>query len=247
MSATKKGRPQSPKLFEMCVPISTLVADVGAYTIEHSPTGKQYHGSTKNLYRRVIEHQNDLRSGKHSNNKLQELYDSGEGSFKLNFIPTTSPSEALVTEQNLIDTTNPDVLLNLSLDTSNDSTGMWKNPEVRERLTKARIGNKNALGTIHTEEFKQEATVRMLGNKHLVGHVHSVETRKKMSESALGKKRSQQEIDLAAEGRTKHRAVVDGVEYKNVAAAAVALGLSGGGVKKRCLSDKHPNYTLVPK
>ena len=55
------------------------------------------------------------------------------------------------------------------------------------------------------------------------------------------------EIDLAAEGRTKHRAVVDGVEYKNVAAAAVALGLSGGGVKKRCLSDKHPNYTLVPK
>jgi predicted GIY-YIG superfamily endonuclease len=61
------ARPQKPKIFQMDVEISTTEQKVGAYTIEHIDSGSVYHGSTGHLYRRVIEHQKDLRSGKHAN------------------------------------------------------------------------------------------------------------------------------------------------------------------------------------
>lgn len=240
------GRPQSPKIFKMEEEISTLEAKVGAYTIEDEETGKQYHGSTINLYRRVIEHQNDLRSNKHGNCNVQELFNSGK-KLTLKFFPTSTSEEAIRKEQELIDNTNKDLLLNRSYDAKNFVVGNWKNPELREQLSKSRLGNKNALGTKHTDEFKKNAAERLKGNKHLLGHTHTEETRKKMSEKRLGVKHTPEHIAASAEARTKERAVIDGVVYQNAAAAGKALGLNHKSVKYRCKSDKYPNFKLVPK
>lgn len=240
------ARPQKPKIFEMDIEISTLDRKVGAYTIEHLPTGAVYHGSTIHLYRRVIEHQNDLKGDKHGNSNLQKLYKEG-GDLKLSFHPTSSAEEAIRKEQELIDKTPKELLLNASFNAANTAAGMWENPVLRESISRARIGNKNAAGTEYTAERRAKQSQVMKGNQHLLGHHHSEESRAKMSASRKGRKCSSEHTAASAEGRTRERAVIDGIEYQNAAVAGKALGMSTSGVKKRCKSDKFPNWKLVPK
>lgn len=240
------ARPQKPKIFQMDTEISTTERKVGAYTIEHMPSGAVYHGSTVHLYRRVIEHQRDLRSGNHANQGLQELYTSG-GELELRFFPTATDKEALLKEQSLIDQTPKDKLLNRSFNTANTMAGLWDNPEVRATFSKSRKGNTNASGVRHTEEWKEQQAERMKGNKHALGSRHSEETRRRYTEQRTGRKLSPEHNAASAEGRTKERVIIDGETYQNAAAAGKVVGMTAGGVKKRCRSDKFPNWSLVPK
>ena len=240
------ARPQKPKIFQMDTEISTTERKVGAYTIEHMPSGAVYHGSTVHLYRRVIEHQKDLRSGNHANQGLQELYISG-GELELRFFPTATDKEALLKEQSLIDKTPKDKLLNRSFNTANTVAGLWDNPEVRATFSESRKGNTNASGVRHTDEWKAKKAAEMKGNQNLLGHKHSDETRKKLSARRAGVPLSEAHKAASAEGRTKERVVIDGKTYQNASVAARELGMSPEGVKKRCRSDKFPNWSLVPK
>lgn len=240
------ARPQKPKIFQIDTEISTTERKVGAYTIEHLPSGCVYHGSTVHLYRRVIEHQKDLRSGNHGNQGLQELYTSG-GELELRFFPTATDTEALLKEQSLIDQTPKDKLLNRSFNAANTMAGLWENPEVRAAFSESRKGNNNASGAKHTEEWKVKKAAEMKGNQHLLGHKHSDETRKKLSARKAGVPLSETHKAASAEGRTKERVVIDGETYQNAAAAGRAIGMTYEGVKKRCRSDKFPNWKLVPK
>lgn len=240
------ARPQKPKIFQMDTEISTTERKVGAYTIEHLPSGAVYHGSTVHLYRRVIEHQKDLRSGNHANQGLQELYTSG-GELELRFFPTATDKEALLKEQSLIDQTPKDKLLNRSFNTANTMAGLWDNPEVRATFSESRKGNTNASGVRHVDEWKAKKAAEMKGNQNLLGHKHSDETRKKLSARRAGVPLSPEHNATSAEGRTIERVVIDGETYQNASAAGKAVGMTAGGVKKRCRSDKFPNWSLVPK
>ncbi len=217
----------------------------GAYTLEH-PSGKRYHGSTDNLHRRLIEHRGTLSRKQHGNVKLQELV-ADNPVLKVNFIPTDSIETARLIESNLIAGESPNLLLNYALNTSNPLLGLNENPEVRERLKNAKLGNQNAAGSSHTAEWKTEQSRRMKGNQHLLGHKHSKETRKRMSEAAAGKTMSPEAIERAAKGRTKSSVEINGEVYFNLAVAAGATGLSRSGVEKRCKSEKYPNWKLIPK
>ena len=240
------ARPQKPKIFQMDTEISTTDRKVGAYTIEHLSSGAVYHGSTVHLYRRVIEHQKDLRSRKHANSNLQKLYETGE-ELKLHFFPAPSIEEALHKEQSLINQTPEEKLLNRSFNTTNTMAGLWENPVVRSSFSESRKGNTNASGTTRTDEWKAKKAVEMKGNTYALGHKHSAETRKKLSEKRSGTTLSPEHNAASAEGRTKERVIIDGETYQNAAAAGKAVGMTASGVKKRCRSDKFPNWGLVPK
>lgn len=242
----KVGRPQSSKIFVLDIDISTTVRDIGTYSILHVPSGKVYHGSTTHLYRRIIEHQRDLIRGNHRSPGLQKAYNEG-GTLKLTFYPQESSEDALDEEQRLIDATPKELLLNRAYDAKNTMSGLWKNPEVRSNMTKSRIGNVNAKGTVHTTEYKHKASERLKGNKHLLGHKHSDESRRKMSEARTGRKLSPEAIRKSALGRSKGTVWVNGILYPSISEAARCLGMSYTGIKGRCRSDKHPTWLFIPK
>ena len=245
----KAGRPTGPVYpRKIRVDFDTRLSDnlIGAYTITHVPSGKQYHGSTENLHRRLREHETDLRTKTHRNEGLQKLYQDS-GYLYLIFYPTETRDAAYALEQSLIDSTDLDFLLNVSYSSRNLMTGLWSNPNVREKFSKTRIGNKHAQGAVYSTERRQSISERLKGNKHLLGHVHNAESRKRMSIAGKGRKHTAEHVLNSSEGRTKYRINIDGVEYKNSAEAAKAIGMTAKGITKRCRSGKYPTWLEVKK
>jgi group I intron endonuclease len=221
--------------------------NIGVYTIRHSETEKEYHGSSKNIRRRLSEHRTDLNCHIHGNSKLQELA-AENANFEVSFTPTETVEDARKIEQERIDNTPSDRLLNLCLDTENFTVGLWKNPEIRKKFIEAKIGNTNNANRVWTQDQREEAARRMTGNKNLKGHVFTTESLLKMSESGRNKPaRGPEVIAQQAEGRTRHRVVIGDMVFQNSQKAADHLGVSFGCVKKRCASDNFPEYKLVPK
>lgn len=215
----------------------------GAYTLLHKATGKVYHGSSCDLNRRKNEHLASLARGEHSNSSLQNCV-RADPSLELTIYPTAGMEDALDLEQWMIDNTPEESLLNISKNARSSMTGINEVLSVKEKLSKTRAGNKNALGTKHTEDFKQAASERMSGNRNLQGYKHSVDTRTKMSQAHTGKKPNAEAILKSAIGRTKRNIVIDNVEYLNAAAAAKVIGITDGGINKRCKSINFPNYSF---
>lgn len=92
--------------------------EVGAYTILHCSSGKQYHGSTDDINRRIIEHKGDLTRHEHGNPGLTECFLESPV-FELFFYKTYDITEARNIEQQLIDNTDKNKLLNVSLSVIN--------------------------------------------------------------------------------------------------------------------------------
>ncbi|MNF21503.1 NUMOD3 motif (2 copies) [compost metagenome] len=222
------------------------IKECGAYTITHDATGKQYHGSTSDLHRRLKEHRNDLIRGDHGNKALQELAGS-DGSFTVTFDKATSIEEARYVEGQRIQQALPEQRLNVSLEPVNPLKNWTANPEMRERVSESRLGNANAAGQVFTEDRRMAASERMLGNTHLTGHRHTEETRQRMSEAHRGKPKSPEAIRKAALGRSTGTVSIDGVTHLSLADAARAVGMSIDGVKKRCKSNKHETWCFTPK
>lgn len=215
----------------------------GAYELKHVASGKVYYGSTGDLERRRREHLNSLRRGDHHNHALQELV-RDDPNVELIFYPTGSLDEARALEQERI---NQATGLNVAVDATTSVNGIMSVPEVAARHSAKLTGNTNALGSKHTQEWKEQQAERMKGNKHALGSRHSEETRRRYTEQRTGRKLSPEHNAASAEGRTKERVIIDGETYQNAAMAGKAVGMTAGGVKKRCRSGKFPNWNLVPK
>lgn len=246
----------------------------GTYILHNEETDETYAGSGI-LRKRERTHFRTLKNNTHHNHRLQEAYNRNPN-FEFISVPTETQEEAREFEQILIDEYSAHPLfLNLALKVGSKvsiltpevknkisekirahyASGKLVSPmvgkthteETKQKYSQDRMGNQFALGSKHTEEWKQERSKAMQGNQHLLGHRHSEETRERMSAAHKGVPKSPEAIKKAAEGRTRHNVVIDGVTYFNAAIAAEALGLSRSGVDKRCASDNFPNYQKVEK
>lgn len=225
---------------------SSKVLICGAYTLKHVSTGKMYHGSSKDIHRRKNEHLGTLRRREHANFTLQGLVNT-DPVLELTIYPTSTIEGARELEQYLISRTTPEALTNVALDVAAGVGGVGKLPHIAEKLRKARLGNKHAENTRHTEEWKAQASLRLRGNKHLLGHRHSTETKRKMAIAHTGRKLSEESIRKSALGRIKGTVTCDGVTYESITEAARRTGFSYFGVKRRCKSPNYPTWIFNAK
>lgn len=217
----------------------------GYYTLEHVASGMRYHGSSVNVKRRLTEHQADLRAGIHGNLSLQSLVNS-DTDLRVDVTLTDSIEEAREAEDRLIRGESPHLLLNVAENVYNSLKGLQHVPLAKARHSAGLRGNTNALGSRHSEEWKKDKSAQMLGNTHLSGHIHSEESRAKMSASHKGHVNSDDHKRRSAFGRTREHVRVGNRLYFNLAAAAEDLDITDGGVRKRCYSDRWPDYELQP-
>lgn len=158
--------------------INRAKREQGVYSIIHGKTNKIYHGSTYNLYNRITEHVRDLANLKHVNSDLQDIA-IDDGTFSLIFHQTDSIDDAIRLEQEYIDNTDKDLLLNISM---NSSLGF--DPvsfKMKKRLSLAKIGNLNSLNKKHTEDQIEEKSIKMIGNSYRRGIKHTKEIKEYLS------------------------------------------------------------------
>ena len=98
---------------------------VGAYIIQHTPTGKFYIGSSKDVYDRWSSHLNFLKNETHPNSKLQALYRGDADEFTYTPLLTSTRKQAYDKEQQLLDKGARDEnCLNISKDARSSISGI---------------------------------------------------------------------------------------------------------------------------
>lgn len=181
------------------------------------PGGRDaYLGSSGNMHRRLTDHQNLLKNGKHHNYRLQQAFDQGHR-FTITAIPT-QPDVLLEVEQTLLDEFLPTKrLFNIAVDASAPMKGRTITEETREKL-RARPPK------VVSPEEREKIVARMSGR------VVSAETRAKISAASMG--RGNPGLIHSDEAKEKLRQarsipiVYNGVNYPSTKAAAIALGVS---------------------
>ena len=211
----------------------------GAYTITHSSTGKVYHGSTGNIKLRLSQHNTNLLKKKHDNKNLQELIDKDPIGTVV-FYPTKTREEAFDLEQKLIDETDSDLLLNVSMDARNGLNDVWGMEGYRENVMTRMYGNDYGVGYKHTNEARVAIT------KGTIGVGHSEEAKLKMSLAKKGVKRDPELVKHVSKRNIKNYIRVNGVVYGSINEAAETLGIPKYNVEYRCKSDSFPEYELIP-
>jgi predicted GIY-YIG superfamily endonuclease len=103
----------------------------GAYIITHLGTGKFYIGSSSNLYKRKLNHESQLRQGRHDNAGLQEIYNQSTQMYFSYWI-SADIEQAKTWEQILLDRHWGDpLLLNGTSHATKSSLGI---PNFSERM-----------------------------------------------------------------------------------------------------------------
>ena len=212
---------------------------IGAYTITHSSTGKVYHGSTVNIKHRLSGHNSDLLKKKHGNKNLQELIDK-DPTGTVVFYPTKTREEAYDLEQKLIDETDSDLLLNVSMDARNGLNDTWNIEGYRENVMARMYGNDYGVGYKHTDE------ARAAISKGTIGVGHSEESKLRMSLAKKGVKRDPELVKRVSKRNIKNYIRINGVVYSSINEAAETLGISKYNVEYRAKSDSFPEYELIP-
>lgn len=201
----------------------------GIYMILAKDHSKGYVGSTKDLRRRGLTHNRQLREGKHYNKQLQQLYDNYKGDLKFEATPALDVEEAMRLEQLILDV-NVDTpwLCNINTNANQCGKPYVPNPETVERIRQLRIGQ--TVSQEHRDAISETLTGRKLSPEHAAktkvaalgrinkpehnhkiseankGRVFSEETKAKMSESAKVKvftEGHRRNIGLASLGRKR--------------------------------------------
>lgn len=155
-----------------------ILRSPGIYMVLCITSGKAYVGQSKNLYKRLQAHKNDLKANRHRNIHLQRSYNK-YGKESLSYFILENCQENLTERESYwLELIDKDLRLNLAKVTD-------KNPmsqETKDKLSKINMGNKhclgkkNGLGYKHTPEAKAKIAEASKNR--------SMETRKKLSESA---------------------------------------------------------------
>lgn len=149
----------------------------GIYKIANKITGDFYIGSAVNLNKRFISHKSRMRTHKHGNKYLQNVYDK-YGLKNLEFIIIEKVSNNLIKrEQHYIDTLNPKYNLRR---TAESNIGIRFGPMAEETKLKISLSNK---GHRHSEETKNKISNFHKGNSYWLGKKHKQTTIDKLSET----------------------------------------------------------------
>lgn len=132
-----------------------------------------YHGSSKNIEKRMRCHKNKLKNNKHPNPKMQSIYDKYK-EFKYDIILTCEEKDLEYLEQCIIDAHIGDkACMNLAVTVGNPMRGRKQTEEHKAKIGAANKGRSTNLGIIRSEEtklnmkeaaFKREAKKREIRN-----------------------------------------------------------------------------------
>jgi group I intron endonuclease len=190
----------------------------GIYKILNLLTGDFYIGSTSlSFKRRFIQHQSDLRKGKHRNIHLQRAYNrDGEQNFQYMILEILEDNLIIIQREQWHLDQKPSY--NIATIAENNAKGRKATPEQRRRMSEARKGTP-------------------AWNK---GIPFSEESRKKMSASMKGRTAS----NKGQRGLT-HKPIQrsDGVVFQNPTLAADELGVKANTVIKAA-TDKNKIRTV---
>lgn len=150
----------------------------GVYAILNKKTGQQYIGSAVSIERRWHAHKCTLRKGKHKNRQLQTAWNlDGEASFEFRVITLCSKWEALVWEQEAMET--QDCSYNLA-PTAGTTAGVSMTNETIAKMKAAKAN----VSDVTRERISQS----------MMGHVTSEETKRKISQATKGRKLSPEQV-----------------------------------------------------
>ena len=132
-----------------------------------------YHGSSKNIEKRMAVHKSKLKNNKHPNPKMQSIYNK-YGEFNYEVILTCKEEDIEYLEQCIIDAHLGDKnYMNLAVTVGNPMRGRNQTDEHKAKIGAANKGRSTNLGIIRSEEtklkmkeaaFKREAKKREIRN-----------------------------------------------------------------------------------
>lgn len=236
------------------------------YKIVNIQSGKFYVGRTRNLTERYTTHRRLLQSGKHHCTHLQRAWSKyGEQLFRLDVISvfdTGNVEKDLVLAKNLeqliLDSLfATSILYNAS---SSSETSVlkgsdhpfykmhpiqWIGKDAYKKAMdtlKKKVGSKNHFYRKH----HTEAVIQLLRKKCAMygidnpffGKEHSQETRKRVAQGRRGKA-------TGTSPTNSKKVVIDDIVYESCTKAAIAIGVSGVTISKRCKNEKYPNYMFL--
>lgn len=144
----------------------------GVYAIiQISENRVVYVGSSKTIEKRTIFHTGALKSGKHFNAHLQSAWNK-YGAEDFTIVVLEETSDLVLREQHWIDLLKP--ACNVSIAADNAMRGRKHSEETLRKMREVKLGNKNALGRIVSEETRKK-----IGDAHR-GKIISAEQREKL-------------------------------------------------------------------
>lgn len=159
----------------MAIEINKSLINIGIYRIVNTINGKEYIGSSKNLYKREKKHMHYLAKNKHDNKYLQNAYNlHGHEAFLFEIIEECSEDELILKEQAQINTRDFEQLYNLRK-VAHSNLGLKLSPETLQKMSDVKKGK------VFSEEHKANISKgkkgkapRPKGFKHKEGQTQKI-------------------------------------------------------------------------
>jgi group I intron endonuclease len=236
---------------------------VGVYRIRNLINQKSYYGSSKNIHKRWVTHNKQLKNNTHDNQILQRAWNKyGEKNFVFEIIEECSENELFEIEQKYLDT-NPEYNIGLK---AGGGDNFSKNPNKKIIVENIKSGSKRWRDSLSDDEKKKifskplEKNPNWRGGKSFIyckcgkrigyGHTYCKKCvprsnennpffNKKHSEETK-KKISQLRMGKYA-GKQNKPIIIDDVEYRSYGEASKKLSICANTIRWRVLS-KNPKY-----
>lgn len=152
----------------------------GIYKIENIANGKIYIGSTIDFKERWKRHRIYLRKGKHTNRHLQGAWNIyGESGFSFTVLEECENNILIEREQFFMDTLRPEYNIRLIAESNRGLVGSESMKQKMSQIMKGRV---------FTQEWKDKISKAKMGNKAFLGKKHTQESKDKLSAERKGKK-----------------------------------------------------------
>ncbi len=163
----------------------------GIYKIENLKNSKLYIGSAVNMKSRWATHKSNLQAGIHANKKLQNAWNKhGKDAFKFVALIFCERKDLIFYEQRFMDSLKSvDFGYNV-LPIAGSGLGYKHSDDHKKNM----LGNKHALGMVHSEETKEKIAKSCAGNKNSLGHKHKPEFGKRISQRLIGIAQSEDHV-----------------------------------------------------